>query len=306
MRGCPQRILITGATGFIGRHIAACLSNSHTVLAVGRKQMDSADYPYAQAEIGSAALRSILAEFSPQAVIHCAGSASVGLSVREPAADFAAGPALTFALYEDVRQAGLTPLVVQISSAAVYGGPATLPVPESAPLAPLSPYGWHKVLCESIGNEFAGLYGIPGLALRVFSCYGPGQSKLLLWECCCGIRAGSLRLYGTGEESRDYIHVTDLAGAVACLLEMPRTAAFMAINVASGVQMRIARVVDLLRTAMGGEATVPVYEGKTERGVPLHWQADVALLQRCGFRPKIRFEDGVAEYAAWFAARSAQ
>ena len=299
-----KRILITGATGFIGRHIAACLHNSYSILAVGRTNIDSPNFLYAQAAIGSTALRSILTDFNPHVVIHCAGSASVNLSVREPATDFASGPALIFALYEDLRQTKCAPLVVQISSAAVYGNPTKLPVPENAPITPLSPYGWHKFICESIGNEFAKLYGIPGLALRVFSCYGPGQNKLLLWECCGGIQAGTLRLYGTGKESRDYIHVSDLAEAVKCLLAKPLIADFMAINVASGIQTRISQVVDLLRAAMDAQAVAPVYEGKKESSVPQHWQADISLLTSYGFRPKIAFEDGVAEYAAWFAARS--
>ena len=97
--------------------------------------------------------------------------------------------------------------------------------------------------------------------------------------------------------------MADLAGAVECLLAMPPATEFMAINVASGVRTRISHVVDLLCAAMNA-GVEPVYEGKKESSAPQHWQADIALLKSYGFRPKFAFEEGIAEYAAWFAARS--
>jgi UDP-glucose 4-epimerase len=306
MRNFSKRIIITGATGFLGRNLLARLSSSHTVCGVGRQRLAAVPPFYVHAAVESEEFQHLLTDFHPDVVVHCAGAASVERSIQDPAQDFASGPVLLFALYEALRRTELTPLVVQISSAAVYGDPTRLPVRETDPTAPISPYGRHKLICESIGEEFAGIYGIPGLALRVFSCYGPGQRKLLLWECCRGIAAGNLKLYGSGWESRDYIHVDDFAGAVDCLIKTDASASWRVVNVAAGKSTTVARIVDMLRKAMQAGHIVPVYEGRQEAGVPQHWQADVSLLRAMGFTTQISLEDGIAEYAGWFSHEAMQ
>jgi UDP-glucose 4-epimerase len=306
MRNFSKRIIITGVTGFIGRTMLARLSRSHTVCGVGRQRLAAAPPFYVRAVMEGEDFQRVLTDFHPDVVVHCAGAASVERSIQDPAHDFASGPILLFALYEALRRIKPAPLVVHISSAAVYGAPSRLPVREDDPAVPISPYGRHKLICESIGEEFAGIYGIPGVAMRVFSCYGPGQRKLLLWECCRGIAAGKLKLYGTGQESRDYIHVDDLAEAVDCLIKSDTANAWRVVNVATGESTTVARIVDMLRATMRAEHIVPVYEGRQAPGVPQHWQADVSTLRATGFAPRISLEEGIAEYARWFSYEAKQ
>jgi nucleoside-diphosphate-sugar epimerase len=177
-----------------------------------------------------------------------------------------------------VRRAGVRPFVIQLSSAAVYGDPQHLPVTENEPLRPISPYGWHKLQAETVGREFMQAYGIPGAALRMFSCYGSGQRKLLLWDAANKIVVRDMHFFSTGRETRDYIHIADLARAVLCLLDQPPATEFLVANAASGRECAVAHVVDLLRLALGAEDAYSIYDGHVPEGSPLHWCANISLL----------------------------
>jgi UDP-glucose 4-epimerase len=300
-----RRILITGMSGFIGYRLAAALRGDYQVYGLdSRASAPLEGVAFHAADLGSPELETLLERIRPEVIIHCAGSASVPLSMQDPGKDFALGPTLVFHLYDAVRKTGSKPLLLLFSSAAVYGNPERLPVRESDAAVPLSPYGWHKLLSEHIGREFSAVYGIPGVALRIFSCYGEGQKKLLLWDCASKLLAGGpATLFGTGEETRDYIHVDDLALAVRCMVKnADRFRGFEFVNVASGCQVSVASIARLLRTSMGGDSTPLVFSGERQEGSPLFWQADIARLRSLGFEPRVPLEEGVRRYAAWFCA----
>lgn len=294
-----RRVLVTGVTGFIGSHVGALLAERHNVVGTGRKACSLA-FPYWQTDLGGEEFEEQLAAFRPEVIVHCAGPSSVQASIQDPRADFRAGPELLMRLYDSVRKSGLRPFVIQISSAAVYGDPATLPVSEDAPMHPLSPYGWHKEMAELAGREYADGCGIPGLALRVFSCYGEGQRKLLLWDAAKKLSSGTAAFFGTGRETRDYLHVRDLARLVLLLAEDPPAEGFRAVNAGSGQAVSVERVITLLRQALDREDVALVFNGDARRGDPRFWQADARRLSELGFSPEIGLEEGLAAYARWF------
>src|SRR5690349_20870644 len=138
-----MKILVTGSRGFIGnsigRHAAAA---GHDVLGISRASQAEANWPGAHRHADAARddLAPILRDFAPDLFLHAAGSASVADSLRDPIADFHATASMFANVLDGVRRSGTQPLVVFPSSAAVYGNPATLPVAEDAPCAPISPY----------------------------------------------------------------------------------------------------------------------------------------------------------------------
>jgi nucleoside-diphosphate-sugar epimerase len=228
-------------------------------------------------------------EAEPKLVVHCAGPASVPASLGNPAADRAGAVDVLAAVIERMGRARL----VLISSAAVYGQPEQLPIAEDAPLAPVSPYGRHRVEAEGL----AGASGVPLVIARVFSAYGEGLRRQVLWDIARrALDAGTVELSGTGEETRDFVHARDVAGAVCAMV---RSGAFEGevVNVATGVETSIAELAELMTRELGAGGAR--FSGAVRPGDPTRWRANVTRLRGLGFEPTTRIEDGARAYARW-------
>lgn len=276
-----ERIVVTGAGGFIGQRAVESLAASGAIVtALARTETPVADWP---AHIAAAL---------PDVLIHCAGAASVGTSMSDPATDYAAGPALLFDVLNAVRIHAPHCRVLFCSSAAVYGDPATLPIDETQPLAPLSPYGFHKWQSEVLLREFSAIYGIPTAALRIFSAYGPGLKRQVIWDICRKVVSGApLALHGTGRESRDFVHVDDVVQAIRIVAASARMAG-EAYNVAAGRETCIADLAAII-THLDGSNTAITFDGAETPGNPVRWHANVSRLSALGFKPTISLEDGL-------------
>ncbi len=182
---------------------------------------------------------------------------------------------------EAVRRSGERPLVVFPSSAAVYGNPATLPVPETALVDPISPYGFHKAACEILAREYATCFGLSLLVCRLFSVFGFGQRRLLVWELFRQFDGPgtTVRLQGTGRESRDYLHTDDIGDALLHLCARPVVAGECAlVNLASGLRTETLDLALRMKSLLGSTKDV-VCRGESRRGHPDQWQADIGRLR---------------------------
>jgi len=307
-----MKFLVTGVTGFLGGAVArAAVATGHEVIGLGRCAESPADVPCAYAQVDFAspqALEEAIRAAEPECVLHFAGAASVGNSLANPLADFEASTLLWYRVLDAVRRSELNPLTVLASSAAVYGSPEILPTPETAPLRPESPYGFHKVMCELAGQEFAQCFGLRVAALRYFSIFGPRQRRLLVWEIFDQLRNGAseLRLKGTGEEERDYLAEDEAAGLTVALAEKlaREEAGFRSINIASGRSVSVRTVAELLCASLSLSPQIRV-SGRAVVGNPSRWLADVSLLrshfQKCETRS---FSESLADcVSAWSCDR---
>lgn len=297
-------MLVTGVAGFIGRHVARHFTQQGwTVVGVDMLPAENAPRDnlaqYHRLQLPARELLNLLQSFRPMTCIHCAGRASVPESLADPAADFRDNAVLTFDVLDAIRTRLPTCHFILLSSAAIYGNPVGLPVPESAAPAPVSPYGFHKWQCEVICREFARTHGMQVTAVRVFSAYGPGLRRQVLWDICHKALTGSmLVLLGTGAESRDFVHVRDIARALAVVTEVRQDGEFHVYNVASGIETSIRELAELTLQHLG--RSVPLeFDGVNPCGYPVHWQADIRKLQALGFTPKVDLTKGVAAYAQW-------
>lgn len=272
--------LVTGHHGFLGRHVAEALAaEGLEVAGAGRPEV----------ELPSAAFDAVLREARPELVVHCAGPASVPASLEDPEGDRAGAVDV---LQDLLERLGSTRLVL-VSSAAVYGQPERLPVAEDAPLAPVSPYGRHRVEAERLALGS----GVPLVIARVFSAYGEGLRRQVLWDIARhALGGGPVELSGTGAETRDFVHARDVAGAIGAIV---RRGAFEGevVNVGTGVETSIAELAELITRELGhGEVR---FSGSTRAGDPIRWRADVSLLRELGFVPGIGIGDGAPAYARW-------
>lgn len=281
-----MRILVTGSRGFLGGSLGRQASEQgHEVLGLGRASQADAAWrgAYAQADIAESDIAPIVRDFAPEIVFHGAGSASVGGSYADPSADLRAAAMTLANMLSGVKRAGLRPVILFPSSAAVYGNPAWLPVQEDAPINPISPYGFHKAACELVAREYALCFEFDIVIGRIFSVFGPGQRRLLVWEIFRQIAGGAdeVVLQGTGRETRDYLGVDDLCRAFLGLaerhLKKPSPSQTTVLNLASGTGTEVGQLArDML--AIAGSSKPLRCLAADRRGDPPHWQASTRKL----------------------------
>src|SRR3972149_197877 len=198
--------IVTGALGFIGLNASKYLRpKDFRVIGLDAgpftKNAEGAVDRYEQLSLPDQRLEGILADEQPDYCIHCAGGASGAGSVSDPQADFQSHVPVTFGLLAALLRQAPECKTIYLSSAGVYGNPEKLPISEDAALRPISPYGYHKLLAEQICREFNHLYDLKVSIVRIFSAFGPGLKKQLLWDIWRRASLyGSLELQGTGRE----------------------------------------------------------------------------------------------------------
>ena len=291
---------MTGAGGVIGGATATLAAQrGWRVLGASRART----LPGGVTAIPTAAtvpdLRAVLEAHRPDAVVHCFGASSVQASFADPMADFGAAVGSWHALLEATRLAGHHPVLLFPSSAAVYGNPE-LPVAEEAPLRPISPYGFHKVTAELLAREYAEVFGLRVIVGRLFSILAPRQRRLVAHEVFRQAAAGQgeIWLEGTGDETRDFLHVDDAADAFLRLIEAhPAEAGLDVVNVASGQEVRVHDLAAAVTKATGAGAIIRA-RGASRPGNPDRWCADVRrLTARVGRWAPRSLEDALRDCA---------
>lgn len=306
---------ITGAHGFIGRHLARSLqANSYQVAGIGHGAWPEAEAArwglsfWLNGEISASNLGQMRHTLGlPDVVFHLAGGSSVGAAMANPHEDFTRTVVSTAVLLDWLRQRSPDTRVVAVSSAAVYGSAHNGPVDEQARLSPFSPYGTHKLMMEELCRSYAANFGLSIVLPRLFSVYGPGLKKQLLWDLCCKLASNSrVELSGTGNELRDWINVRDV---VLGLEQVARLAGSdsPAINVATGIATSvhdIAGIVTAAWSASDGKVREISFSGHSRPGDPLCLVADTAKMRALGIDSQTTVGRGVAEYVAWFQSQA--
>jgi len=202
-----MKILIIGSSGFIGSHLVQYFARKGLVVLGCDIRPSSAVNE--TTVLLPADIHDYTGIFKNQNFDYCinaSGSASVPFSIVNPAEDFHLNVANVNLILHAIRNENPACGFINFSSAAVYGNPASLPVKEEAKLAPVSPYGFHKMISEQICAEFWKLYKIRTCSLRVFSAYGPGLRKQIFWDLYQKTNSSStIEIFGTGKKSRDFI-----------------------------------------------------------------------------------------------------
>ena len=296
--------LVTGGAGFIGSNLVDALlarGDGVTVLddfSTGRREnLEGAlagGARLVEADIrDTAGTIAAAGEAAPEAVFHLAAQIDVRRSVADPAFDASTNVGGTANLLEAARQAGARRVVFVSTGGAIYGegeGQA-LPLDESAPIAPLAPYGQSKFAAEGYLALYERLYGLSGVSLRLGNVYGPRQDPLgeagVIAIFCGLLRAGGRpTVYGDGRQTRDYIYVGDV---VAAALAAAGSQARGAINIGTGVEtdvLELAARLGELGDGGGFEPELaPARAGEVQRisldasraEEELGWRAETAL-----------------------------
>ena len=209
-----MKILVIGSKGFIGVQCLKYFQKENEIWSCD-VFTDYSEKNFFLISGLNSDFGSIFSETKFEVCINCSGAASVSNSILRPAHDYELNVFNVARILEAIRQHNATCKFINISSAAVYGDPKILPITESSPIKPLSPYGFHKAMAEKLCEEYYTFYGISTCSLRIFSAFGPGLKKQLLWDVYNkSISNNLIKLFGTGEESRDYIFIDDIIAAI--------------------------------------------------------------------------------------------
>lgn len=295
-----SKVLITGASGFIGNKTARYfLEKGHDV--TGWNQSNSRKtFPIRRVDmLEESTMVEALGNYRPDIIIHCAGSADVGKSVKDPTADYEGNVTITHNLMFAMHKLGFEKTrFLFLSSAGVYGNPKSLPITEDMPFNPLSPYAVHKVMCEELCKYFTMNYGMDVKVARIFSAYGVGLRKQIFWDMYNKYqRFGRLDMFGTGNESRDYIHVEDVVQALYLLATTDSDD--MIFNVANGEEVTIREATELFAESLEVGKDIISFNGIVREGDPLNWKADISRIKSLGYKKTVDMKQALKEYVKW-------
>jgi UDP-glucose 4-epimerase len=291
---------VTGASGFIGSHVAALFAaKGWRVVKIDRLRPAMPDDLSVTAPVATPALAAACdLAGPPAAVFHGAGNGSVGRSVADPAACRRDTLETTETLLAFLRETAPRARLVFPSSAAVYGAAEAAPLAEDRPLSPVSPYGMHKAAAEAACRAAAAA-GQPVAILRMFSVYGPGLRKQLPWDLGQRLLAGNgaVELFGDGGETRDFLEVADAAAFIVALATDPHPTPLV-VNGGTGRATTVADFAARLAAALGVTRAIR-FNGQVRAGDPRHYCADVTRARALGLNATVGLDRGLAAYAAW-------
>lgn len=305
-----KRVAVTGGAGFIGSHTAdRLLGMGMEVLVVDDQSHPSPEPPATEtvsADCGSAEAAEALARFRPDVVLHLASKGGVQVAARDPAGHARRSLASTIALYDHAIKAGAKRIVSSSSGGTIYGDSRKLPARETNPAAPLSAYGAAKRAEEVYLAAFGRRYGVSTLALRYGNVYGPrqdgtGEAGVVAITCHRLLSGEAPRIFGDGQQTRDFVFVNDIVAANIAALKSRRSGE---VNVGTGRETSVSDLVGILIARSGRESAVEMAPGKEfeVRRVCLDPKRAVTWL---GWRPQVAVEDGLQQTWNWFAARAA-
>jgi len=322
-----EKILVTGGAGYIGSHVVRALDRAgYTPVVVDNLMNGYArfvkGYTFYQGDLlDQPFLRNVFAQERPRAVMHFAALNIVGDSYKEPQVYFennmvGAIHLLKCMLEHDVKE------MVFSSTAAVYGEPQQMPIPEDHPLAPINPYGWSKLFIEKMLASYHDAYGMVYASLRYFNAAGADekgdigeahQPETHLIPLVLDVAMGKrphITIFGRDYDTpdgtciRDYIHVSDLAQAHLAAFDYVRGHGCGIFNLGSQYGYSVREIIDQVRAVTG--KSIPVQEGERRLGDPsrliaaagrakdlLHWQ------------PRHSIEDMIASAWKWHQQRGA-
>jgi UDP-glucose 4-epimerase len=287
-----RRVLVTGGSGFIGRHAVAELARAGAaVRVVDLKPHPDPSVDVVVGDIGDEDVLGAAFAGGIDSVVHLAAVTSVLRSVENPEETFATNVAGTHGVLEAARGAGVRSLVFASTNAVT--GPMDAPaIVETAVLKPLTPYGATKAAAEMLMSAYTASYGVRCVCVRLTNVYGPGmQAKdSIVARLMRAIRLErTFEIYGDGRQVRDYVHVSDVIAAVGLGLVNEDWQGPVVIG--SGKSLSVLEVVDTVRSVTG--AAVPVEHGPARAGEMPAVIVDPSRALAAGWKPQFAFAEGV-------------
>lgn len=322
-----RRILVTGGAGFIGSHLVDRLLAAGVEVVVvdnfdpfydpnekranTEPHLENSAFRLFETDIRDGQrLEEVFRLAKPEAVVHLAARAGVRPSVEEPGTYAEVNIMGTINLLKTARNRGIDRFVFG-SSSSVYGDNPKVPFCEDdAVVNPASPYGATKIAGEALCESFSRCYGLPIVALRFFTVYGPRQRPdLAIHKFARLMLAGRpIPVFGDGRSERDYTYIDDIVEGLwraLCYQAFPNPRVpFRVFNLGSDRPVSLLDLVQSLAQVLGRKAVVqhcPEQLGDVRRT----WAGVTRAREELGYSPRVSFQDGLERFAEWLRERTA-
>ena len=305
--GDAKKALVTGGAGFIGSHLVdRLLELEYKVvvmdnLSTGKiKNLDSAAV-FHHTDITQPAMGDIIQRERPDLVFHMAAQTSVTQSTKDPIKDADSNVLGTLRLIEASRRVGVEKVIYSCTGGALYGDPETIPCPDDAPIAPVSPYGMSKWVAEQYLDFYYRLYRLNFTSLRYGNVYGPrqdphGEAGVVAIFTQAMLEGKQPQIFGDGAQERDFVAVSDVVDANLAAIYRGDG---KSMNIGTGETTTINRIFELLQDIIG-------YKWE-----PLHAPSRVGEVYRIsldsskatrelGWSPKVGLKEGLQTTVDYF------
>jgi UDP-glucuronate 4-epimerase len=324
----PKRVLLTGAAGFVGFHVAQALLDAGVdVLGVDNlndyypvslknarlKQLEGRKgFSFQKIDIADhAALRAAPGADRADIVLHLAAQAGVRHSLENPFAYARSNLLGHLSVLELVRQSPAKPRLVYASSSSVYGANSKAPFSEDDRVDnPVSLYAATKRADELMSETYSYLYGLSQVGLRFFTVYGPwGRPDMAYWSFTQNIIEGKpIRVFNNGDLERDFTYIDDIvAGVVSVAMNPPapsQNRLHRIYNIGNNRPVRLLRFIEILEQAIGRKAET-IFEPMQPGDVKATYANIDALARDYGFEPRTQLEEGIPRFVEWYRAYAA-
>lgn len=307
-----MKVIVTGGAGFIGSHIvAALLELGHAVhvldnLSTGKHANVPEAASFFELDVRSDAAAELIAAEKYNCMVHHAAQMDVRKSVETPRLDADVNIIGLLNLMEAGINNGLETVVFASTGGAIYGEPESVPQTTAHPLRPVSPYGIAKLASEKYLRFYQHQYGVRTVSLRYGNVYGPRQSShgeagVVAIFAGQMLRGEQPVIYGDGQQTRDYVYVSDVVRANVAAVQSAESGVF---NVGTGTETSVNKLFDAVADAAGVTVPreyAPARPGEQERSV-LGYAKTTEQLE---WKPEVKLEEGLRRTVDWVKANIA-
>ena len=287
-----MKSLVTGGAGFIGSTLVEkLLEQDEMVVVVDNESANTHEETYwndaainVEMDVNDPAMKNVVTGIDR--IFHLAADISIPYSIKNPAATYSNNVHGLLNVLEVARKSDIKNVVFS-STAAIYGLTDKVCVETDTP-DPLNPYSVSKLAGENLMKMYNDLYGINTVSLRYFNVYGPRQSNTGQYAPVVGIfqkqkeQHSALTIVGDGKQTRDFVHVSDVAAANILVSESDATGVY---NVGTGIEYSVNQIADMISDV---QRNIPPRVGEARRSL-----SDSSKLQSLGWKPQIKLEDWV-------------
>jgi UDP-glucuronate 4-epimerase len=311
-----MNVLVTGAAGFIGSHVAeellgrgddvAGLDNFNDYYSPARKRANAAllcDRPgFTLHEIDvrdKDRVQALCEAGDYQAIVHLAAMAGVRYSIERAPLYVDVNVVGTVNMLEAARKAGIHHFVLA-STSSVYGRSEKVPFREDDPTGrPLAPYPATKLAAEHMGHAYHNMFGLSFTAVRLFSVYGPrGRPDMMPYRITdCVVHNREFELYEAGEMHRDWTYVGDIASGILSAIDHPSD--YLVVNLGRGEPVRMRNFVELVETLVGKPARMSTPPAPPSEPTTT-WADLTKARQLLSYEPSVSVQDGMARFWQWY------
>lgn len=282
-----------GSKGFLGSNLFNYFSQKHKVY--GCDILNDKNKNYFQVIKTNPDYSQIFKENKFDLCINASGSSNIQLSLTNPNLDYTLNVDNVKKILDSIKDYNPECKLLQISSAAVYGNPDSLPIKENSSKKPISIYGKNKLIAEQLCNKYAKKHNIKITIVRPFSIYGPGLRKQIFWDLHQRSKQGEINIYGTGNESRDFIYISDFINSMNLIVSKGLFKEEI-YNIANGDEIFIK---DAVKTFFKNRDIKYNFTGLIKIGDPINWKSDISKIQSLGYKTQINIKEGINNYLEW-------